>query len=111
VAKTNKTINALYMLAVLVFAGAFIALTGSRVTRATTRATQAHPDRRGAAGTARDVDMEKLERLLLHGYLSDHEAKYYEKSRDDRPPDVRKESGGKTDLDEEQREDKEHGHD
>ena len=31
----------------------------------------------GAAGEARDVDMEALESFLRSGYLSDHEAEYY----------------------------------
>lgn len=110
--KKSRTINTLYMLAVFAFAGVFVSLTGSQAAKTTVRAAQAQPERKGAAGKARDVDMERLERLLLHGYLSEHEADYYERVPEDGVPAIKEDAKSEEKgQDEEKTEDEEHGHD
>jgi hypothetical protein len=64
-----------YLLAVAVLAVVFAGDVVSRAVKASgaPNATGFLP---GVAGEARDVDVERLERLIRQGHLSDHEALY-----------------------------------
>jgi hypothetical protein len=72
-----KKAEAAFLLSVLGIAGAFSLMSISQAvslqpSRGRTAAAAA-----GAAGQARDVDVETLRRLLRQGYLSEHEAEFY----------------------------------
>lgn len=74
-----RKVEIAFVLAVLGFAVVFSAMSLSYAARARAAATDAAPAPLGAAGRARDVDIEKVKRLIRQGYLSDREAKFYRK--------------------------------
>lgn len=74
--------DAIYLLAVGVLALVFALDVVSRAVGPDTSGATAT----GGAGRARDVDMERLRRLLRQGYLSDHEALYYRPCDPEAPP-------------------------
>jgi hypothetical protein len=78
-----KKREAVFLGAVAAFAVTFVAVTLSNTARSVAKGPRVRRPETGAAGEARDVDMQKLKRLLLHGYLSDREAEYYEKLPED----------------------------
>ena len=84
--KYMKKAEALFLLAVLIFTGVFVAGTLSHVTKPAVAERESEPPL-NAAGVPRDVDMEKLKGLLLHRYLSDREAEFYEPVPTEKPRD------------------------
>jgi hypothetical protein len=72
-----KKTDALFLASVFVTGGMIALLSASQAFRLLPSRGAGEPANAGAAGQARDVDMEKLQRLFRQGRLSQREAEYY----------------------------------
>ena len=75
-----RKVEIAFIFAVLGFAVAFSVMSSLHTGKARAAAADVRPVSFGAAGKARDVDIEKVRRLIRQGYLSDHEAMFYGES-------------------------------
>jgi hypothetical protein len=73
-----KRTDLVFLVSVFGFAGVFSLMSLSKAVRVLPGTSDAAAPL-GAAGEARDVDMERLRHLLRLDGLSDHEAEYYKK--------------------------------
>ena len=72
-----KRAEVVFLLSVFGFASVFSLMSVSQAIRLAPAGSAAEVAAPGAAGQARDVDMEKLQQLLRQGRLSKHEAEFY----------------------------------
>ncbi len=72
-----RKVEIAFVLAVLSFAVAFSVMSLLHTGKARAASADIRPVSFGAAGRARDVDIEKVKRLIHQGYLSDREAKFF----------------------------------
>ena len=72
-----KKVEAVFLASVFGVAGVFTLMSLAQVARLYSAKSDADAAVVGTAGEARDVDMEKMQRLLRQGYLSEQEAKFY----------------------------------
>jgi hypothetical protein len=74
-----RRIDVLFLFSVLAAAAAFAARTISETVRVSGWEAGGEAPAAGTAGQPRDVDLEKIRRLIGEGHLSNHEALFYAK--------------------------------
>ena len=81
-----KQAEIFFLLSVFGFAAVFSFMSVSQAVRLASTRSEADVAAHGAAGQARDVNMEKLQRLLRQGRLSEREAEFYKEFTDSPSP-------------------------
>lgn len=81
-----KKVETTFLCAVILFAAVFAAVTLTNSADIMAKRAAARHATTGAAGEARDVDVERIERLIREQLLSGHEASFYEPVDGAAPP-------------------------
>jgi len=81
-----KRTDVYFVVAVFAFAALFAALSLSYTEQVLSAGTAGPGPALGAAGTPRDVDVRRIEKLIRRGDLSDREADFYREAGAAMPP-------------------------